>query len=95
MFGGIIAILIVYWYYRSAEARGLPNFQWAFAGLLAFYVPNIIWSVLVARPWLATLRASGHPGVMAGIVGYSSVFLGAACAVLVYRLFLLKASKPN
>lgn len=94
MFGGIIAVLIVLWYYRSAEARGLPNFQWAAAGLIAFYVPNFIWQLLVAKPMLNSLHAQGATGA-AGFWGFSSVIVGATVAVAVHFFVLRRAtSKP-
>lgn len=94
MFGGVVAILIALWFYRSAEARKLPTFQWAFAGVISFYIPNFIWSLLVAKPWLASLH-SQNASVLATVVGFSSVFVGALVAVLVYFLFLPKAPTPE
>lgn len=91
MFGGIIAVAIAYWFYRTAEARGLPNFQWAVAGLISFYVPNFIWSLLVAKPMMNTLHAQNATGT-AGVVGYSSVFVGLAVALAVYFLVLKRAT---
>jgi hypothetical protein len=93
MIGGIVAILIAYWYYRSAEQRHLPGFQWAFAGLIAYYIPNFIWSLSVAKPWLNKLHAQ-TPSIMNTLVGFSSVFVGAAVAILVYRLVLRGKSAP-
>jgi hypothetical protein len=94
MFGGLIAVAIAYLFYRTAEQRGLPNFQWAFAGLLAFYIPNIVWSLFVAKPMMNTLHAQNATGT-AGIVGYSSVFVGLAVAIAVYFLVLKRASAPK
>jgi hypothetical protein len=94
MFGGLIAVAIAYWFYRTAEARGLPNFQWAFAGLISFYIPNIVWSIFVAKPMMNTLHAQNAAGT-AGIVGYSSVFVGLAVALVVYFLVLKRATTPK
>lgn len=94
MLGGIVAVLIAYWFYRSAMERGLPNFQWAFAGLVAYYVPNFIWSLLVAKPWMASLHAK-NATFMAGVIGHSSILVGVACAYLVHKFFLQKAPKPQ
>jgi lipoprotein signal peptidase len=93
MLGGIIAMVVVYWFYRSAEQRGLPNFQWAFAGLISFYIPNIAWSLLVSKPWVQSLHAQ-HPTVATGLINLSSVMIGVGCAVLVRQMFLLKAKNP-
>jgi hypothetical protein len=94
MIGGIVAVLIAYWFYRSAEARNLPTFQWAFAGLIAYYIPNFIWSLTVAKPWMNSLHAQNATAT-AGILGFSSVFVGAVVAILVYLFFLRKASPPT
>ena len=94
MFGGIIAIAVVYWFYRSAEARGLPAFQWAFAGLISYYIPNFIWSLMVAKPWIDSLHAQNGT-VLATVLGFSSVFVGAFTASLVNLLVLRKAASPT
>ncbi len=93
MFGGIIAIAIAYWFYRTAESRGLPNLQWAIAGIIAFYVPNFIWSLTIAKPWMNTLHQA-NAAASASMVGFSSVFVGLAVALLVYRFALPKAQQP-
>lgn len=90
MLGGIIAVVIAIWFYRSAEARGLPPIPWAVAGVVAYYVPNFIWSLLVAKPWLSTLHAQ-NAAVLSSIVGHSSILVGAVFAVLAHRFALLRA----
>ncbi|BBA34862.1 uncharacterized protein sS8_2917 [Methylocaldum marinum] len=92
MIGGIVAVLIAYWFYRSAEDRGLPIFHWAFAGLLSFYIPNIAWSLLVSKPWIASLHMQ-QATFATGLINFSSVALGLVCAVLVRQFFLLKATR--
>lgn len=94
MIGGIVAVLIAYWFYRSAEERGLPALQWAFAGLLAFYIPNFAWSLLVAKPWIASLHAQ-QATMSTGLINFSSVALGLVCALLVRYFALLKAVKAQ
>jgi hypothetical protein len=87
MFGGLIAIGIAFWFYRSAESRDLPGIHWAIAGAIAFYVPNFIWSLMIAKPMINQLHAQNANG-MASLLGFSSVFVGAAIAGLVYYLVL-------
>jgi uncharacterized membrane protein YgaE (UPF0421/DUF939 family) len=91
MIGGIVAILMAYWFYRSAEAHGLPVFQWAFAGLISYYIPNFIWSLMVAKPWINSLHAQNGT-VLATLLGFSSVLVGALAAFLVNLLVLRKAT---
>lgn len=95
MFGGIIAVLIAIWYYRAAEARRQPGFQWALGGVIAYYVPNFIWSLMVAKPMMNQLHAQNATG-MASLLGFSSVFVGAAVAALVFVLTLRRqAALPS
>jgi hypothetical protein len=94
MFGGIIAAAIAFWFYRTAESRGLPNFQWAAAGLLSFYIPNFIWSLAIAKPMMNTLHAQNATGT-AGLLGYSSVFIGLAVALAVYFLVLKRVAAKS
>jgi len=91
MIGGLIAILIAYWFYRSAASRGLPGFHWAFAGLISYYIPNFIWSLGVSKPWMNQLHAQ-NASVMGTLLGFSSVLVGAAVASVVYFLTLRRKS---
>lgn len=92
MLGGIVAVLIAVWFYRSAEGRGLPQIPWSVAGVVAYYVPNFIWSLLVAKPWLSNLHAQ-NAAVLSSVVGHSSILVGAVFAVLAHRLALLRARR--
>lgn len=91
MFGGIIAAAITIWFYRTAESRSLPAVQWAIAGLLSFYIPNFIWSLAVAKPMMNSLHAQNATST-AGLLGYSSVFIGLAVALAVYFLVLKRVA---
>ena len=91
MFGGLVAITLVYLFYRAAESRGLPNFQWAIAGLISFYIPNFIWSLLVAKPMMNKLHAQNATAT-ASFWGFSSVFVGLAAALAVYFLVLKRTT---
>jgi predicted membrane protein len=87
MIGGIIAILIALWFYRTAESRHLSGIQWAIGGAIAFYIPNFIWSLMVAKPMMNQLHAQNATG-MVSMLGFSSVFVGAIVAILVHFLIL-------
>jgi hypothetical protein len=92
MLGGIVAVIIAVWFYRSAEGRGIPAIPWAVAGVIAYYVPNFIWSLLIAKPWLSQLHAQ-NAAVLSSVVGHSSIVVGAVFALLAHRFALLRA-KP-
>jgi len=93
MLGGVVAVAIAIWYYRSAEGRGLPAIPWGVAGLVAYYVPNFIWSLMVAKPWLVRLHAQNAP-IMSSFVGHSSILVGVIAALLVWQFALPRAPKP-
>lgn len=87
MFGGVIAILVAYGFYRAAATRQLPAIPWAIGGVIAYYVPNFIWSLMVAKPMMNQFHAQNATG-MASLLGFSSVFVGLAVASLVYFVAL-------
>lgn len=92
MIGGLVAIVIAYGFYQAAERRKLPGFQWAFGGVLVFYVPNFIWSLMVAKPMMNELHAQNAAGP-ASLLGFSSVLVGAVAAGLVYWLTLRRLNQ--
>lgn len=96
MIGGIIAILIALWFYRTAESRHLSGAQWAVGGAIAFYIPNFIWSLMVAKPMMNQFHAQNATG-MASMLGFSSVFVGTMVAILVHFLILRRtqAATPH
>ena len=94
MIGGLVAILIAYVFYQGAERRKLPGFQWAFGGVLVFYVPNFIWSLMVAKPMMNELHAQNATG-QASLLGFSSVLSGAIAAGLVYWLTLRRQNRDQ
>jgi hypothetical protein len=61
---------------------------------VSFYAPNFLWQMMVARPKLLLLHAQNQ-AFQAGFWGYSSVMLGAVCALLVWQLVLRNKSAPS
>lgn len=94
MLGGLVAVVIAFWFYRTADSKGAPAMHWAVAGLIAYYVPNFIWSLWVAKPILQTLHAQSAP-IKASLVGHSSIVIGAVCAWAVWYGFLRKLKAPQ
>ncbi len=94
MFGGLAAILIAFGFYRAAEARHLPGFQWAFGGVIAFYIPNFMWSLSIAKPMMNQLHSSSNPSAIGSLWGFSSVFVGILIAGLLYY-FTLRRTKAG
>ncbi|MGJ0493159.1 hypothetical protein [Methylobacter sp.] len=82
MAGTITALLITYWFYRSAEATGKNPLSSAGLGFLSFLIPCIVWTVAVT-PGLRD-AVEHNPGTLSGIfVNYAYIVVGAACAAWV------------
>ncbi len=94
MFGGIISILIAVWFYRTAEAKKAPAFQWAFVGFITYYLPNLIWTFWVAKPAVVRMHATSA-GLSATLIGHSGILLGVVCAGLVWMQVLKKLKTPE
>jgi len=87
MLGGLIAVAIAVWFYRTAMAKGAEGFQWGLVGIITYYVPNFLWSVMVAKPVLVNLHKQTAP-IKYSLWGYSSVFVGLAVVLTVWYLVL-------
>jgi hypothetical protein len=94
MLGGVISIAIAIWFYKTAESKGAPTFQWAFVGFVTYYLPNLIWTFWVAKPYVLQLH-SQNAGFAATLVGQSGIFLGIAVAALVWFQVLRKLKSVN
>lgn len=89
--GGIIAILIAVWFYRSAESKGVEPFPWAFAGAIFYYIPMGLWTFII-NPLLKNPHVtSSGPSMLAGL---GPTMAGVVVAVLVHQFVLLKV-KPQ
>jgi hypothetical protein len=89
MIGGLIAVALAIWFYRTALANGMPALQWGIAGVVVYYIPNFFWSLMVAKPVLQNLHQQTAP-MKYSFWGYSSVMVGLAVAVAVWYLLLNK-----
>lgn len=80
-----------FWYYKTAEQKGLPSIQWAIAGAIAYQVPAWAWMFLFSRPYMGSMRGtSERTGMSSFLMAHSWILVGAICAFLVYRYFLLR-----
>jgi hypothetical protein len=89
MIGGIVAIALAVLFYRTAVAKGAPALQWGMVGVITYYVPNFLWSVMVAKPVLTNLHKATAP-MKYSFWGFSSVLIGLAAAATVWYFFLNK-----
>ncbi len=80
MAGTITALLISYWFYKSAEAVGKNPLSSAALGFLAYLIPCMVWTFAVT-PGLRD-AVEHNPGTLSGLfVNYAYIAVGAACAI--------------
>lgn len=85
MAGTVTALLITYWFYRSAEATGKNPLSSAGLGFLSFLIPCIVWTFAVT-PGLRD-AVEHNPGTLSGLfVNYAYIVVGAACAAWVKHM---------
>lgn len=89
--GGVIAILIAIWFYRTAESKGVEPFPWAIAGTIFYYLPMGLWTWIVGP-----MLRNPHP-TSAGtpfLVLLAPTVVGVGVAALL-NMFVLMKVKPQ
>ena len=80
MIGTITALLISYWFYKSAEATGKNPLSSAMVGFLSYLIPGVAWTFAVT-PGIRD-AVEHNPGTLSGLfVNYAYILVGVACAV--------------
>jgi hypothetical protein len=82
MFGGIAAILIAIWFYRSALATGKRPLSWVFIGFVSYYLPALLWTMWVT-PGLRDIVEHNQNIMLAMVVRFGYIVVGVLCAALV------------
>ncbi|MBN2702187.1 MAG: hypothetical protein ACPW60_15175 [Methylohalobius sp. ZOD2] len=69
--GGLIAIAVAIWFYRTAVDINDPKspFVWAFNGAAAYYVVVLLWWFLVLKPVSANFHHTNQSLILAAHVG--------------------------
>ena len=91
MIGGLIAIAIAIWFYRTAVQMNDPRpVFWAVNGVAAYYIVVFLWWILVLKPASATLHHGGTMKLYAlHVAGYA---LGLLLAWFVRRRWLASSA---
>ena len=89
MIGSIAAIIIVYLYYRSAQAAKKDIVTWCAIGLVAYFIPAVIWTITVT-PDLRNSVEHTQSAFMAFIVRYLFVIVASACSLWLRYILLDK-----
>ena len=82
MVGGVAAILIAIWFYRSALAAGKSPLPWVFVGFVSYYLPALLWTLWVT-PGLRDMVEHSQSVMLAIIVRFAYIVVGILCATLV------------
>ncbi|MFO1417169.1 MAG: hypothetical protein U1E83_00730 [Methylotetracoccus sp.] len=92
MIGAAAVIWIAYWYYRTADALGLPGLPWTLAGIIVYYGTFAAWLNLLLRPVLGD--AFRTHGMWLGLaMDVSAVLAGLATAWWFRRSVLLRKGR--
>lgn len=85
--GGIIAILVAIWFYRTAESKGAEPFSWAVAGTIFYYLPMGLWTWIV-NPMIRNPYVTSEGSSL--IVHLGPTLAGIVTVVLLRQFVLLK-----
>ncbi|BBL72436.1 hypothetical protein [Methylogaea oryzae] len=85
--GGIIAILVAIWFYRTAESKGAEPFSWAIAGTIFYYLPMGLWTYVV-NPMIKNPHITSEGSSI--IARLAPTLVGVVVVVLLRQFVLLK-----
>lgn len=89
--GGLIAIAIAIWFYRTADAKGQDPFPWAVAGVIFYYLPMGLWTWLVNPKIRMPHPTSEGPSLWLML---APTLVGLAVSIALRQFVLLK-TKPH
>ncbi|CAI8876577.1 hypothetical protein [Methylocaldum szegediense] len=92
MIGGVVAVLICVWFYRTAIRLNLNVVQWIVGALIVYYGIKAIWMYGILKPLMG--GSYRYYTATAGVLmEVSGALLGALGAVLFRNLVMLKKAR--
>lgn len=82
MIGTIVALLVVYWFYKTAEAKGKEPLPAAILGFVVYLVPATAWTLVVTPSIRASVEHSPN-FLLALLAQYAYILVALACAAFV------------
>ncbi len=82
MVGSIAALFIAYWYYQCAVKQNLNPVKWVAIGVLVYFIPAVIWTVMVT-PGLKDTVEHNQSVLLGLFVRFAYIAVGVGCAVWV------------
>lgn len=92
MVGSIVAILVAVWFYFSAKKVGRQPVSWAVAGLVLFYLVELVWTWFVTPP-IKDAATHTQSGFLVFLTRYAYIAVGLACAALFNYKFVGKKNQ--
>lgn len=91
MLGGIAALLIAVWFYKTAVATKDPKpWLWVFIGVVCFYGVFTGWSFIVARPILLMVSQQHHNYALTFLIWSSGILAAAGFAAFIRHRYLVQ-----
>ncbi|MCK5831727.1 MAG: hypothetical protein KAH20_15640 [Methylococcales bacterium] len=88
--GSIAAIIILVWFYYSAEGYGRNPVHWAIAGFLVYSIVSLCWTYFV-NPSIKDAAMHGRDFFLMYVSRYAYIAVSLTCAVV----FNLKVGPQN
>lgn len=79
--GSIAAIVVLVWFYNSAEQYGRNPLHWAIAGLLVYFIVAMLWTVGV-NPEIKDAAMHSRNSVLMWVARYAYIIVALSCAVV-------------
>ncbi len=94
MIGGLIAVAIAIWFYRTAVKINDPNpYKWAINGVAAYYLVVFLWWFLLLKPASQSLHHQNQPLLIA--LHYGGTLLGILVAWFIHHRLIASAEKKE
>lgn len=94
MLGGIIAVLLCVWFYRTAEAMKLNPLPWIVGALVVYYGVKYGWTWGVVKPTMGD-KAGARTMMATLMTDYSGAVLGAIAAAVFRAKVLLRQNRDE
>ncbi len=92
--GGLVAVAIAIWFYRTAIELNDPKpFVWAVNGVIAYYIVVFLWQFLVFKPAIPALHHQS-PGFLT-LIHLAGTVIGALVAWFVRSRWIASSRRSK